>query len=68
MKKLLLTTLLLPACLAAGAHSLSPHKVKAAKPNPHKQTTAIVSQQSSAIYVGTNDFYLALVREGVSKG
>ena len=76
MKNILLLALILAAYSAASAHS---HPTTAdrqsLKPKPQtkaatKAATAPASaaaKDDSANYVGTNDFYLALVREGIRK-
>ena len=75
MKNILLLTLVLAAYGSVSAHS---HKAaakevevsKTAVKPIDKNATAPASAAAtddSANYVGTNDFYLALVREGIRK-
>jgi hypothetical protein len=81
MKKIFITALILAACSAAQAHTRGTAKPDAAPPRHEEQSkpskpapdpapkggkTAASSEDMSG-YVGTNDFYMALVREGVRK-
>ena len=76
MKKILLTALVLTAFTAAQAHSVKTEKSSTTPPakSNHKSSKAHTgnatagSKDNSANYIGTNDFNLALVREGVRMG
>ena len=64
MKKILLTAVLLSALTAAQAHRRhSAHTTPVAP-----AATATSAKDDIVIYIGTNEFYLELEREGVSRG
>lgn len=75
MKKILITVLVLTAFGAAKAEKPAGDKKPSEQPantqQEHKTKEQPATQptppEDSANYIGTNDFYLALVREGIRK-
>jgi hypothetical protein len=75
MKKILALTLISTLAFAsANAHPKAGKHTKPQAPAPtpsrhhaKDQTKARAASDESANYIGTNDFYLALIREGVRK-
>ena len=75
MKKLIIIAALLTAFTAAQAQTPTTADVKTAKTEKAAETKTPATDDATAkkedntsAFVGTNDFYLALVREGVKKG
>jgi len=68
MKKILLTVVLLSALTAAQAHTRHTHRT--ARPHSHVTIAPVATAASddTVIYLGTNEFYIALEREGVYRG
>ena len=66
MKKLIIIAALLTAFTAAQAQTPATAATEVKTPSTNDATAK--KEDNTSSFVGTNDFYLALVREGVKKG